>query len=223
MSYPRARGSCYPSAAMDKEQRRAQILDVARAVFAEKGYHDAKIDDIVARARIARGTFYLYFEDKRTIFEELVAGFVARLGEVITTIDITPGAPSPVAQLADNVRRVVELCLVDAAMTKILLSDAVGLDAAFDRRLLAFYDEVTTVIERSLLAGEAIGVVRPGNAHLRALCLVGLLKELLYQVVVRRVTIATDQIVETVMDLVLDGVLTDSSRHPPGAPAAAPA
>ena len=36
--------------AMDREQRRAQILAVATAVFAEKGYHDARIDDIVVRA-----------------------------------------------------------------------------------------------------------------------------------------------------------------------------
>ena len=61
---------------MDREQRRAQILAIAATVFAEKGYHDAKIEDIVARARVARGTFYLYFEDKRAIFEELVSGFV---------------------------------------------------------------------------------------------------------------------------------------------------
>ena len=53
---------------MGKPERRQQILTVARDVFARRGYHAAKIDDIVAAAGIARGTFYLYFEDKRAIF-----------------------------------------------------------------------------------------------------------------------------------------------------------
>ena len=39
---------------MDREQRRAQILGIAKEVFAQKGYHDARIDDIVVRAGVAR-------------------------------------------------------------------------------------------------------------------------------------------------------------------------
>ena len=79
---------------MDREQRRAQILTIAAEVFAEKGYHDAKIDDIVARAKVARGTFYLYFEDKRGIFEELVNAFVRQLAETIEPIETVPEASS---------------------------------------------------------------------------------------------------------------------------------
>src|SRR5215472_15244370 len=62
---------------MDKTERRAQILAHARDVFAKRGYHAAKIDDIVSAAGVARGTFYLYFEDKRAIFEEIVDRTIA--------------------------------------------------------------------------------------------------------------------------------------------------
>ena len=57
---------------VDKNERRQQILLHARDVFARRGYHAAKIDEIVGAAGVARGTFYLYFEDKRAIFEEIV-------------------------------------------------------------------------------------------------------------------------------------------------------
>ena len=50
-----------------KEERREQISSVARDVFARRGYHQTTIEDIVLQAGIARGTFYLYFEDKRDI------------------------------------------------------------------------------------------------------------------------------------------------------------
>jgi AcrR family transcriptional regulator len=72
---------------MDKAERRQQILNHARDVFALRGYHAAKIEDIVAAAGVARGTFYLYFEDKRAIFEEIVDGVLARIGMTIVRVD----------------------------------------------------------------------------------------------------------------------------------------
>jgi AcrR family transcriptional regulator len=51
---------------------RAAILEAAEAVFAEHGYHDASIVKITEAARVAQGTFYLYFESKQQVFDELV-------------------------------------------------------------------------------------------------------------------------------------------------------
>ena len=202
---------------MDREQRRSQILEVAKTVFAEKGYHEARIDDIVVGAHIARGTFYLYFNDKRAIFEELIDGFLVRLGESIQAIELGTDQSHPNVQLTENVRRVVGLFVSDAAMAKIVLSDVVGLDTEFDRKLLAFYDTITGMIHRSLTEGEAAGLVRPGNHRVRAFCLVGVVKELLYQVMMRKADIPMNDLVSTVMSLVVDGLLTDSFR--PEAPA----
>ena len=53
------------------EDRREQILAAARAVFDEKGYESATISDVVRRAGVAQGTFYLYFQSKRDAVMEL--------------------------------------------------------------------------------------------------------------------------------------------------------
>ncbi|MDX2007212.1 MAG: TetR family transcriptional regulator [Meiothermus sp.] len=53
--------------------RRAEILQAARAVFAEKGLEAAKISEIVARAGVAQGTFYLYFPSKTSLVEALAS------------------------------------------------------------------------------------------------------------------------------------------------------
>src|SRR5690606_8287650 len=60
-----------------RELRRRQLLDAARDVFAEKGYVAATVDDVVARCGVARGTFYLYFDDKLDVFGALVSDFFA--------------------------------------------------------------------------------------------------------------------------------------------------
>jgi AcrR family transcriptional regulator len=198
---------------MERERRRAQILDVAKAVFAEKGYHDAKIDDIVARARVARGTFYLYFGDKRAIFEEIVNGCVDRVTQTIYAIDMHDPDVPPMEQLTDNVRKVIRLFTDDPQMAKILFSDAVGLDPDFDRKLLAFYDQIAALIVRALDKGVEYGIVRPGDTRTRSWCLLGIVKEFLYQVAMRHADFDPERTVETVLELVAGGILTDAVRQ----------
>lgn len=48
--------------------RRQQLKEAGMAVFAEKGYHQTKVSDVVRRAGVAQGTFYLYFEGKKSLF-----------------------------------------------------------------------------------------------------------------------------------------------------------
>jgi AcrR family transcriptional regulator len=200
---------------MEREQRRAQILEVAKAIFAEKGYHHAKIDDIVARARVARGTFYLYFADKRAIFSELVDHCVAAVNAAIYAIDLTRRDLSPIEQLTDNVDRVVRVFVDEPALARILFNEAVGLDPEFDRKLLAFYDGVTAMIVRALVEGERVGMVRPGDAKARALCVLGIVKEFLYQLSLREQAFDRDAAVRTVIELVNGGWLTDLVRGRP--------
>jgi AcrR family transcriptional regulator len=51
---------------------RNAILDAAEAVFAERGFHGARIHDIAERARIAVGTVYNHFEDKDDVLGALL-------------------------------------------------------------------------------------------------------------------------------------------------------
>src|ERR1700742_3369975 len=63
---PRKRRSATP------EVRRAAILDAALEEFTARGYDAARLDDVAKRAGIAKGTIYLYFADKETLFQELI-------------------------------------------------------------------------------------------------------------------------------------------------------
>ncbi|HWV84745.1 MAG TPA: TetR/AcrR family transcriptional regulator [Capillimicrobium sp.] len=54
------------------ERTRRRLLEAAEEVFAQLGYHDASIVKITEAAGVSQGTFYVYFEGKREIFDELV-------------------------------------------------------------------------------------------------------------------------------------------------------
>ena len=60
---------------LSKEERREQLLTAALRVFGRHGYHGTRVETIITAAGVARGTFYLYFEDKRALFAALMDGW----------------------------------------------------------------------------------------------------------------------------------------------------
>ena len=54
-----------------KEERHERILTEATRLFAEKGYEQTSVSDIVKACDMARGTFYLYFENLEQVLAEL--------------------------------------------------------------------------------------------------------------------------------------------------------
>lgn len=55
------------------KQTMRRLLDAGIEVFARRGFHAARVDDIVKAAKTSHGTFYLYFANKEDLFEALVA------------------------------------------------------------------------------------------------------------------------------------------------------
>ena len=74
--------------------RRQAILDAALTVFAERGFEAARLDDIAARAGIAKGTLYLYFADKQALFEALIRSAVDPILERLSAISAVPDMPA---------------------------------------------------------------------------------------------------------------------------------
>jgi AcrR family transcriptional regulator len=194
---------------VDKEARRLQVKSVAREVFAERGYHQTKIEDIVTRAGIARGTFYLYFQDKRAVFQELLADFFSTLQRSIIRIDVSRDVT---AQVRQNVRQVLQTLLDNRLVAKIMLSGAVGVDDEFDSQLLDFYGQVVDLIEASLRFGQGAGLIRPCNPRIAAFCMLGSIKEVMYHFVMERFVPSLDELVEELVAYNMQGFVTDLAR-----------
>lgn len=62
-----------------KENKRKDLLNAAFDLFITKGFHSTSIADIVGKAGIAKGTFYLYFKDKTDIRNRLISSKATQL------------------------------------------------------------------------------------------------------------------------------------------------
>jgi TetR/AcrR family fatty acid metabolism transcriptional regulator len=67
-----------------KSEKEEKILKAAEKVFLKKGFFPTRIDDIAEEAGVAKGTIYLYFRDKQSIYVSILDN---RLKEVIKSLE----------------------------------------------------------------------------------------------------------------------------------------
>ena len=57
---------------MKKEIRKKELIKTAYDLFITKGYENTSVDEIIAKAGIAKGTYYYHFESKEQMLEEVI-------------------------------------------------------------------------------------------------------------------------------------------------------
>lgn len=176
-------------------------------MFVEKGFQAATVDDIVAKAGVARGTFYLYFDDKSAVFEALVDDFLQRIADAVKSIDLDPKAPPPIVQLRANIRRVVELALGEPTIVKLALFDATGLLPELDEKLHAYYEGLRGLISDSLEQGQELGMVRSGDRRVMVAIGLGGLKEVLVDAVSGHIDPDAAALTDEIMRFLASGLL----------------
>ncbi len=200
---------------MQRQARRAQVLRHAKRIFARKGYHRTNVADIISRAGIARGTFYLYFENKRDLFEELLQQVVSELTVRVLRLKVGPGEPDPVEQLRANLVRVVSYLLAERELTDILLHHSTGFDRELDDQIQTFYDRVAALIQRSLDLGVQMKLVRDADTRIMSYAILGGIKEVIAMVSPSGEA-SVDAVVEEILNFGLTGVARPELLASPG-------
>jgi AcrR family transcriptional regulator len=79
--------------------RRNSILNAALDEFSARGFAAARLDDVAKRAGVAKGTIYLYFADKESLFQELIR---FKMGPVVGTLESVFAADLPIRVIAEQ-------------------------------------------------------------------------------------------------------------------------
>jgi AcrR family transcriptional regulator len=80
--------------------RREAILTAALDEFSASGFEAARLDDVAKRAGVAKGTIYLYFRNKESLFQEVIR---VMLTPIVGSIEALGRADVPMAALADTI------------------------------------------------------------------------------------------------------------------------
>ncbi|HVA17249.1 MAG TPA: TetR/AcrR family transcriptional regulator [Candidatus Dormibacteraeota bacterium] len=123
--------------ALGRAARRKQLVDVAIKIFAKKGYSAASVNDIVKRARVARGTFYLYFKDKADILAAVLGNYRMELEFIVRFYMERTGKMTVEgcrAWLREDVGTWLEFFEMHREALKIILFERDCVDAEFERK-----------------------------------------------------------------------------------------
>lgn len=148
-------------------ERRRQILESAKRVFARRGYHDTNISHICEELRIARGTLYQHFQSKQDVFAAVVQDMLDRLRAAIAAeppveipAGVRPTRDQVIRYAAASLHRVLEAVFEDEASLRILVREAVGLDVTIDAIVHAIDALVVDRCAADMAAAQRAGILR---------------------------------------------------------------
>lgn len=81
---------------LDNDERRAQLLQLARKAFSDRSYDDVSIDDLAREAKISKGLLYHYFPTKRDLY---VAGLREIAEELVQRVLTIPPDLAPIERV----------------------------------------------------------------------------------------------------------------------------
>ena len=94
-------------------ERRGAIIEAAMDEFIARGFAATRLDDVARRAGVAKGTIYLHFKDKESMFEELIRTAIVPM---ITRLWGTP--PQPGTSVRDMVEGFAKTFIEEVATTR---------------------------------------------------------------------------------------------------------
>ncbi|MEV1171809.1 TetR/AcrR family transcriptional regulator [Nonomuraea sp. NPDC049784] len=182
------------------EERRADLLDAAMAVFTEHGVADATVKDITERADVAKGTFYLYFDAKDQVVAALWERYVSRFLELAEDLI---GNRTPRDDWSSVLAALVEE-LIDHAMGHANLHRIVYGSA--DAKALALCwetnQQVIALLAEAIQRGMTAGVLRPGDPEVLARVIYHGTHGALHDAISGTVQYGRDEVVRTVQDII---------------------
>ena len=122
-----------PRIRLETDERRAQLLELAKTSFSDRSYDDVSIDDLARDAKISKGLLYHYFPTKRDLY---VAGLSEIADELVAAITTVPADLAPIERVRKSLDAYLDYVNRHARAFVSLMRGGIGSDP-----------QVATVIE----------------------------------------------------------------------------
>jgi AcrR family transcriptional regulator len=178
-------------------ETRTKLLAAARLAFAELGYTNARVEDVVERAGVGHGTFYAYFPNKRAALAALMRANAATLVDLAAEPWQAGGLLASIESVLDGLADLYER---DADLIG-LWTEAAMHDPELGQVLDDVRHQFVARVARNIERAQAAGLARPVHAATAATALAAMAEQTMYLRVVRREPLDRAVTVRTLADL----------------------
>lgn len=191
-------------------RKRLPIFEAAVAVFSEKGFARATMDEIAKRAGIAKGTIYYNYRSKKALFLSLIEEGIERLEtavkrEISRKEDVLSRLEALIGAQLSFFEEHKDYC-------KILLSEVWGLGNRWEKQVERLRSGYISIIKDLLQKGQAEGVIRKNlEIDTAAVAVFGAVAVAALNAFVFEAQYRYDSILQTLKDLLLTGIREPAS------------
>jgi TetR/AcrR family fatty acid metabolism transcriptional regulator len=159
-----------------QEDRRRRILDAAVRVFAQRGYHGARVGDIATEAGVAHGLLYHYFSSKDEVLETV---FRDNFGELLERFRAVESSDEPAPEKLSGIAKILlRTWRNDPDLVTVMVRDVAR--SARLQEQVAEVGEAFAIVQRVVEQGQAEGSFRSDlDARLASWIVYGGLEEVL--------------------------------------------
>lgn len=157
------------------EKKRKLIADTAARMFATRPFHEVRLDDVAAAAKVGKGTVYVYFASKEELYFSLLAdGFSALIENLKAKVD--SDTASARKALRAVVRELVQFAVDNPHLFELMRS--AGGQLKTNPKWTANRRELNALIQRVIRRGIRDGVFNDPDPEITALCVPGLVRSI---------------------------------------------
>ncbi len=193
-----------------KRNKYFRILEAAARVFAEKGFHKAKISDVARLAGVADGTVYLYFKNKHDLLIKTFEEIMEHVNEMVREIckeDISPEEKIKALinghyELAKEHPHIVEVITFELRQSYKFMKE-------YENKKFKEYLRLISLIIKEGQNSEVFP--KEINPYIASRAFFGILNETMLQWVVSKEKYSLDEISEVVSRIILKGLTKNQS------------
>ncbi|MCO4794359.1 MAG: TetR/AcrR family transcriptional regulator [Bacteriovoracaceae bacterium] len=157
------------------------LMNAALEVFLEKGFHQTRIEDIIAKAKVGKGTFYLYYKNKEEVVDRCLENFRREIGKTLTWVhenvnedaDLTDVFLSEAKMLAETLEN-------NQIAGKFLFREGRAVGPSIDKKMSDYYLELVDMSENTLALAMAAGLVKKLHPRVSSMCIIGGVVQIFY-------------------------------------------
>lgn len=178
-----------------------RLSDAGMRVFAERGYHQSRVDDIVRAARTSHGTFYLYFANKEDLLRALAADCAAAMQSLADEVGAIDRTDAGFDALRDFLARFVTTYRRYGVVIRAWMEDQVS-DREVDRLGVRAFTDIASALGSRM---EESGARQPVDVTASVAALMALLERFSYAVASRDIGFDDDEMLDSLARLIHRG------------------
>jgi AcrR family transcriptional regulator len=178
----------------------AKLLDAGMQVLAERGYHAARVDDVVRAAKVSHGTFYLYFANKEDLFRALAVECADEMTELASLLGPVTPDDAGTAELHRWLLEFIATYRKYGVVIRAWMEDQVG-----SRELGRLGSRTFSAITQALVERLREVHGRDGDAELAAAALLAMVERTTYFVTSRGLPFDDEALADTLAPMIQRG------------------